>query len=885
MTIVTDLDRPVPPPKRPAQPYRRWLPSLSFGVDALFVAGVVAVNVLARPLLARVGESPYQQFLRMQWVLVEGGKGLELDPLSLPLAPVLHVAVASLAGAAAAERWLPVAVSAALVLILTRFMLRDAALPVKLLVGTLAVASPLLYLLQRQLDVQLFVLMLAAHLLALRAVRAQPSVPRVTLAVGVNMLLSLTTPTALLALLASMVYCAALTERQRELSPAAWRALLWLYIPFSLTGYVLWAAFWVIAGSRVATSFFIPERASDPSHLRQVLATLGGEPMLLLVVLFGLGVVVRLAAPGAAGAAPQREHALGWAMLTFLGFAFGLAGLQTMARRLPVQLESITFSLVLLIPALTATMLRAGPRPPRRADWALALLLVVGAALVLVLVPVRFVVHPETLTGRLPTASPRLVAERQAAAAFRQVDPGGRILLDPRVTATFVREAGIDPRRLITPFDDGFERLVTAPPDDVRVVVVTDSLDDAVAGNYPAARIVTMLPDATMIAEGKTEGAGHALVRVFRRELFRKPEHDAPFLAGDPAITEQENTIAWAVLNEMKARDGLPVRPDGWAYAIDLGNLMVYAARRGSITLFRLLADRVERDYLVTKSNDPNALFTIAWRHRPDHPNEASGTTETLRMVEAYWLAGERWNNDYYRRLAYLMAWAYARHQWSNEYGEGWFIRNYYNYETKEYATNTYLVDYAPDVLRRVAEYMGDKQLLAVANAAAVFVVAAQLPSGLFHEMYQPEISTLYANITYFSPNGVIQLIDSVEAALGISELYAPDRARRTYEFAKQHFLESGVRAISNQYSMDGVMGVGRENAPAVYAYIIRLAVRFGDLQFARELINEKLNVDRMYLTAPLPVDQDYNWFFAWTSSLVALREYQEASLLSPAGP
>lgn len=844
----------------------------------LLAAVVVGISVLMQSRIEQAGETPYREFLRLQWLLVEGGKGLHLDPLSLPLPPALFVAVAAVAGPEIAGRWLPVALDVAIALVLVRWLLRGTSLPIVLVAAALLIASPLFYLLQRQLDVQLFVLLLGLQLLTLRSFRMRPTVARVSAAIGVNILLSLTTYMALPALIAAIIYLLLLSERQQEVHAVAWRAMLWLYIPFSFTGYLLWAVYWMVAGSRVHTSDFIAEGQDGTSYFDPLLRSLGGNVAVPLLLLFVLAAALRmLRRSGPVDVRQRRDHALGWAALTFLAVAFILFGLQTVALRTPLQLEAFTFSLLLLIPtALAAVLGHAGPAL-RRGRWSARLAVLISATVVLIVFPARYIVDPDVLEGRLPVADPRQEAERRAAEAFGSVDPGGRILLDPRVNATFVRAAGIDPRRLLTPFDDGFEHLVTNPPDDVRVIVVTDSLDDAVAGNHPAGRIADLMPDATLIAQGRVEhDDGVTAVRVFRREHIVEPEQDHPFIERDPAITDKENRILMAVLEEMKRRGGLPLRPDNWAYAIDFGNLMVYAAQRGNVELFRLLSDRVRRDYLVTQSNDPNALYTVAWRHRAGRVNEASGTTETLRMVEAYWTAGERWDNDFYRRLAYLMARAYARHQTSNEFGEEWFIRNYYNYQTKAYATNTFLVDFAPDLLRRVAEYMQDPALRAVADKSAEFVAAAQVEAGLFHAMYQPEITTLYANITYFSPNGIIQMIDSIEAALGIAE-YAPERAHRTFAFAQAEFERTGLRALSNQYLIDGSSTGSPENAPAVYAYLVRLGTRLGeDPTFLRAIVNEKLNVERMYSVSATPVADDYNWFFAWTSTLVALRDFQE---------
>jgi len=857
------------------RPRRLWAPP-SLAVELLLAAAVVGISLVGWPALQHLGETTYQDFLQLQWLLVDGGKGLHLDWLSLPLPPLLYAAVAAAVGPDAAARWLPVVVDVAIVLLLTRLVLRHSPLPAKVMAAILVIASPLFYILQRQFDIQLYLLLLGLQFVTLRAFRRRPTVPLVTAAIAVNVVLSLTTYMALPALIAAIIYLLVLTDHQREVEPAAWRAFMWLYIPFSFAGYALWAVAWTVAGSRVETSYFIPTKFGDPSYLRQLLASVGRAdalPMALLLALLAVAAVSFRQARTQGRA--DHGQALTWVALTYMGFTFGLVGLQRVVQALPIQVEVITFSLLLLVPiALASVYEQARPafRPMRRPAH---ILMLAAASLAIIVFPLQYVLRPTVADDAASITDARQQAGDKAAAAFSQVDPGGRILLDPRFTVGFIRAAHIDPHRLLTPFDTGFPQFVANPPQDVRTIVVTDDLGDAVAGNYPSARVADLLPNATLIAQESVKNQNQTVfVRVFRRESTATPDVNAPTKQRDPAITQEENTVLAAVLNAMQQHGGLPIRPDGWAYAIDLGNLMVYAANLGDIALFRQLSTIVERDYLVTNSDDPNALYTVAWRHRPDRPNEASGTTETLRMVEAYWTAGERWDNDYYRRLAYLMAKAYARHQSSDQFGQGWFIRNYYNYGTKEYAANSYVVDYSPDVLRRAAERFGDQDLLATAKASSAFVTAAQLPSGLFHEMYQPEISTLYANITYFSPNGVVQLIDSIEATLGISQLSAPDRAIQTYQFAQAQFRHSSVKAMSNQFLMDGTSTGGPENTPAVYAYLVRLGVRLGDLQWPRELIAEKLGTARLTATSP---DTDYNWFFAWTTVLLALREYQEA--------
>jgi hypothetical protein len=882
MTIAPTVHAPPAPREAVATPPRfrsrfSWRVIAALAMDLALAAVAVVVSIVVQPWVDGLGVTKYREFLRMETLLVQGGKGFQLDLWSFPLAPALHVGTALLAGEHAAERWLPIALSAATVFVLNRVLLRDYPLLAKVLATLPVLASPYFYAIQRQLDLQLFVLLLALQLSTLRAFRQRPTVARVSVAIGLNILLSLTSYAALVAILAAVAYLVILSYHQREVQAAAWRALLWLYVPFSLTGYVLWLVFWLIAGSRVKTSYFLPSGATDLSYARQLVAALGGAIVLPVLLLLGLVVVLRvfLASPEPRIHIGQNQ-ALAWAVLAFMGIALALFSLQTVAHALLIQPEAITLSLVLFLPAAVVsafTQMRGAFRAMQPKQW---IILAAATVAVIAIFPLQYVLRPDARGEHLLPTEQRVAAEQAAAAKFAAHDPGGRVLLDPRFTATFARDAGIDPHRLLTPFDGDFKKLAKSPPADVRTLVVTDTLDDFAGGNYSAERLLDILPDATLIGDGK---AGDTFVRAFHRDAVTEPTQDAPQKNTDPALTKQEDTILAAVEQEMQKRGGLPIRPDGWAYAVDVGNLMVYASERGKIDLFEQLSGLVKKYYLVTDSNDPNALYTVAWRAAPDHPREASGTTETLRMVEAYWNAGERWNNDYYRRLAYAMARAYEKHQYSDQYGENWFIRNYYNYGTKEYATNTFLVDYAPDVLRRVADGMHDPDLRAVADKSAQFVEQAQVDFGFFHEMYQPEISTLYANVKYFSPNGIIQIIDSHEAALGIAQIYAPDAARRTYAFAKDQYLKNNG-AVANQYLLNGSPygSTPDTSTEAVYAFMARLSIREGDLPFARQLIDQRMPVEQLYSNPHALPDQDGNWFFSWSTVLLSIREYENAA-------
>lgn len=474
MTIAPTVQAPTAPREAAATPPRfqprfSWPVVAALAVDLALAVVAVAVSIFMRPWVDGLGVTRYQEFLRMETLLVRGGKGFELDLWSFPRAPALHVGTALLAGEHAAERWLPIALSAAIVFALNRVLLRDYPPLAKALATLPVLGSPYFYAIQRQLDLQLFVLLLALQLSTLRAFRQRPTVARVSVAIALNIFLSLTSYAALVAIIAAVVYLLILSSHQREVQAATWRALLWLYVPFSLTGYGLWLVFWIVAGSRVKTSYFLPSGATNLSYARHLFAALGGAVALPVLLLLGLVVVLRVFLANPEPRIRIGHHqALAWAVLAFAGIALALFSLQTVARALLIQPEAITLSIVLFVPAAVVSVImqmRGAFRALQPKQWAM---LAAATLAVIAIFPLQYILRPTARGEHLLPAAQRVAAEQSAATKFAANDPGGRVLLDPRFTATFARDAGIDPHRLLTPFDADFKQLAKNPPAGAR---------------------------------------------------------------------------------------------------------------------------------------------------------------------------------------------------------------------------------------------------------------------------------------------------------------------------------------------------------------------------------------------------------------------------------
>ncbi len=833
-------------------------------MEILLAALVVWLSVLVGPWIARVGDNAYQEFLRTQWILVGGGKGLQLDAGSLPLPPLLYLTASAIVGPNAAERWLPIALSIGILLVLTRVLLRDYPLPAKLFAVAPLVASPFFYTLQANLNFEVYVLLLGLQLSTLRSFQLRPTVARVTVAVGFNILLSLTTYTALIALFAAIGYLLAMSNRQGRVETAAWRAMLWLYVPFSFSGYLVWALFWMFAGSRIKTNYFLPSPSGGASVSQQLVDAIGNQLLLPLLLLLGIAIVLRLLALRPAMRPVGWSQALPMAIGAYMIAALGLLILQLLFQGFPLLLlpQEIAFSLILLVPAAMGTVYTSGLTVLRHASTQLRLSVLVTTVAIMAIFALQYLVKPALFIGSLSNLQSGVLAQQRAASMFRRGDPGGRVLLDPRFTASFVLAAHIDPHRLLTPFDGDFPRWVANPPHDVRAIVVTDSRDDLVGDNYPALRLGVTTPYAVLMGEGMDETT---VVRVFHRVSVSLPMADVARPRIEPYARAEDRLLA-----EVEHRLGsrmLPTRLDGWAYGIDEGNLLIYAAESGDVNLFRRIDAAIRRYYLVTRVADRNALYSVAWRARPGHAPEATGTTEELRVIEGYLDAAEGWHLPDLVRLAHVIARTYLAHQQPASSYNRWFIRNYYNYETKQYATNTFTVDYNPSVIFRLAQQTGDAEVRRVAAASRAFLHAAQQPSGLFYEMYQPEVQSIYPEVTMFSPNSLVKTYDAAEVALELADNDRRD-AEKTLAFLRRNYghlyAEYVATNMSTQTSLPSM---------AVYAGASRLATALGDLTFARRIVNgQVLSGLGRFLGAP---DRG-SWYFDAITTLLALREIQQ---------
>jgi len=280
-------------------------------------------------------------------------------------------------------------------------------------------------------------------------------------------------------------------------------------------------------------------------------------------------------------------------------------------------------------------------------------------------------------------------------------------------------------------------------------------------------------------------------------------------------------------------------RADGYVYTVDVAQLLTHAALRRDSALYQMLRSYAVAELIQNSASDPYVRGFVAWRRKQGSPLDAS-TTEGLRIAEGLWTGAEVFGDTAGRSLAVLIVRGYLRHAYEDQ--GTWLIRNNFNFQTRSFATNSFLVDYDPDFLATVAEVTKDTAIATGARNSYQLVERAITKAGLIHEMIQPEILTVLPLLEspIFSPNDVVSTLNSCTVAERVVR-GRTDIARRVLRYFVKHDRENAAYYYGR--SGDAV----RENDMSVapLACLTRLAIKLGD-RSARDLFLPHL-VDEVF--------------------------------------
>ncbi len=284
-------------------------------------------------------------------------------------------------------------------------------------------------------------------------------------------------------------------------------------------------------------------------------------------------------------------------------------------------------------------------------------------------------------------------------------------------------------------------------------------------------------------------------------------------------------TLHTAVRERVLAGD--LARSDGFAYAVDIGELMRVAARLSDRELYESLRGFALRRLIVDEPDDPFTRGFVVWRRAPGpggDPPDASGTTEALRVSEGLREGAAAFDAPEDRELSLVVLDGYARH--ASEAGGLLLIRNYFNFASRDFATNSFLVDYGPDYLARVARATDREELARLAARSYEVVRAARSPAGLLYDVFQPEMTTLFDDdrTVLFSPNDIVQTSNAAAVA-GTALEGAPEVAARVLRFCRERM--PGLKLA--YYGRTGEEARQKRPGIEIWGTLTEMSVRSGD--------------------------------------------------------
>ena len=205
--------------------------------------------------------------------------------------------------------------------------------------------------------------------------------------------------------------------------------------------------------------------------------------------------------------------------------------------------------------------------------------------------------------------------------------------------------------------------------------------------------------------------------------------------------------------------------------------MLLYAAQRQDQTLYLQLRPLAQR-LIVDDPADPFTRGFVLWRRKAGVPLEVSGATEALWMARALWAGADAFNRADDRALALTVMEGYARHAFEIE--GAWFVRKYFAFEGRAFASLSSIANYHPDFMADVEERYPRPEWRGFAERSYAMLERALAPAGVLYPLVQPEVGATYPDLAVmlYAPNGYAPLADSCFAAAGAlrSNPKLPDR-------------------------------------------------------------------------------------------------------------
>lgn len=322
-------------------------------------------------------------------------------------------------------------------------------------------------------------------------------------------------------------------------------------------------------------------------------------------------------------------------------------------------------------------------------------------------------------------------------------------------------------------------------------------------------------------------------------------EAPAPALDVSQAELAALQTELEAYIEQRIKNDEL-VRSNGYVYAIDLAQLQIYFANQDNLASYSYFRNLALKNLLIDDQSDPYTQGFIAWRYQDGQAPDASGTTEALWVAKGFWDGFEQFHDAADEEVALLVLDGYQKHGFVDQ--DVWLIRNYFNFGTRAFASNSYLVDYYPDFVQQVATTTNNSDLKDVASQSLTLVRDSQSAAGLLHSLILPEIKTLYPdlNTVIFSPNDIVQLSNACFVAETVIQS-DPDIGRNLLAFVEENLDDLKIY----YYGRTGEAASEESAKISEWTCLVRLAASLDNPELVSKLMNHAWPFWQQFIDTP----------------------------------
>jgi len=209
-----------------------------------------------------------------------------------------------------------------------------------------------------------------------------------------------------------------------------------------------------------------------------------------------------------------------------------------------------------------------------------------------------------------------------------------------------------------------------------------------------------------------------------------------------------------------------------------------------------------------------------------------SASIDDLKMAEAMLLGYEAWKDPDYLKFAERISEGIRLHE---VHPSDQILVEWFNWDSKANTESSHYLklSYADSsAIKKITQY--SPVWAPVLNNTMRIVAGGIVPStGLAYDYYD------IPNTRYLNLDQYVDSIYEIWTGMNLWSAGLTNSSTRLYTFFKTHYMKDGV--VHTSYNpMDGTSSK-YEAGPGTYALLIRLALRVGDLDFAKSLFEQKL--------------------------------------------